>query len=180
MTKYRDIPGFPGYRVGSDGSVWSRRRLGRRHSTSPSLPLESSEWHRLKTPILKSGYPSVALRQEGKVVTLLLHRLVLEVFVGPCPDGKEACHFPDRNRTNCRLSNLRWDTRAANSHDAAVHGTRQRGERNGHALLTEDAVRSARLRYAQGATARELANEFQVSRQAMACALSRRTWKHVA
>ena len=36
QVEYRDVPGWPGYRVGDDGSVWSlwkRRGLGRGTAT---------------------------------------------------------------------------------------------------------------------------------------------------
>ena len=49
-----------------------------------------------------------------------VHRLVLEAFVGPAPDGMEACHN-DGDPTNNRLDNLRWDTRSANNTDAVRH-----------------------------------------------------------
>jgi hypothetical protein len=38
-----------------------------------------------------------------------IHRLVLETFVGPPPDGYECDHI-DRNPKNNRLENLRWVT----------------------------------------------------------------------
>lgn len=50
-------------------------------------------------------------------------RSVLETFVGPCPEGMECCHFPERDRSNNRLDNLRWDTHHENVLDAVRHGT---------------------------------------------------------
>ena len=47
--------------------------------------------------------------------------LVLEAFVGPRPDGHECCHYDDDPMNN-HLSNLRWDTRSANSFDAIRNG----------------------------------------------------------
>lgn len=52
----------------------------------------------------------------------LIHRLVLEAFVGPCPAGLECCHN-DGDRGNATLRNLRWDTRAANTLDAVRQRT---------------------------------------------------------
>lgn len=51
-----------------------------------------------------------------------VHSLVLEAFVGPRPNGMECCHR-DGDRGNAALSNLRWDTRSANTKDAVAHGT---------------------------------------------------------
>lgn len=179
--EYRNIEGFPGYRVGDDGSVWSLRRHGRRCKANRLLPSIATAWRRLKTPVNpRSGYPSVALRVLGEVRTMLVHRLVLKSFVGSCPDGMEACHFPDRSRTNCKLSNLRWDTRKANSKDSDSHGTRAIGERSGSAKLTESDVRDARQKYARGGvTVLSLSNYYGVSRATMGEAIRRKTWRHV-
>lgn len=179
-VEYRDIPGFPGYRVGDDGSIWSNRRLGRRYKLSRDEPLLTDDWHRLAPDKVKNGYIVVSLRHNGKRMMFPLHRLVLESFVGPCPEGMEACHSPDRTRSNCRLDNLRWDTRQANSDDQQKHGSRQRGERNGHAKLTESVVREARQRYVHGdISIRKLATEYGISRLTLGDAIRRVTWRHV-
>lgn len=68
------------------------------------------------------GYPGVSLRRPGVRKTGYIHRLVLEAFVGPCPEGMEGCHN-DGTASNNRLSNLRWDTSIANAQDKARHGT---------------------------------------------------------
>jgi len=99
---YREIPGFPGYRVGDDGSVWI---------------LKDGEWVRVNSSRHKSGYRRVRLLRDGKYHSLLVHRLVLEAFVGPCPDGMEVCHYPDTDKANNRLENIRWDTHAENMKD---------------------------------------------------------------
>lgn len=51
-----------------------------------------------------------------KRVNRKVHRLMLEAFVGPCPDGQEACHWDDVADHNV-LENLRWDTRPNNIAD---------------------------------------------------------------
>lgn len=57
------------------------------------------------------------LRIETSHRRVLLHRLVLEAFVGPCPPGCEARHVHDPDRGNCRLSNLAWGTKKENADD---------------------------------------------------------------
>lgn len=57
-----------------------------------------------------------------------VHRLVLQAFVGPCPTGKMCCHWDDGPKNN-RLSNLRWDTRSKNVHDAVRNGRNFRAAR---------------------------------------------------
>ena len=52
---------------------------------------------------------------DNKQRTLLIHRLVLESFVGPCPDGMVACHI-DGDPHNNDIANLQVMTKA--DHDA--------------------------------------------------------------
>jgi hypothetical protein len=47
--------------------------------------------------------------------------MVLEAFVGPSPEGMEACHRDDVPANN-HLSNLRWDTHRANLREASRNG----------------------------------------------------------
>ena len=90
----------------------------------------------LKTP---NGYLQVAL-SVGYVRTVkLVHRLVLEAFVGPCPPRCQACH-QDNDRLNNRIVNLRWDTASANGLDKRRHGTALVGERNPASRLTDQHV----------------------------------------
>ncbi|SLH06239.1 NUMOD4 motif-containing HNH endonuclease [Mycobacteroides abscessus] len=64
-----------------------------------------------------------------------IHSLVLEAFIGPRPDGMECCHN-DGDRSNARLSNLRWDTRSENTLDAVRQRTNHNAKKqtcpNGH------------------------------------------------
>lgn len=68
------------------------------------------------------GYRVAGLYRGNKGTNAPVHRLVLEAFVGPCPDGMEACHG-NGVRDDNRLENLRWDTRKANVADMLNHGT---------------------------------------------------------
>ena len=91
-----------------------------------------------KTDVRPDGYESVRLlKAEAK--TLLVHRIVLEAFVGKRPDGFHACHT-DGDKANNSLANLRWDTVAANAADRIRHGRQARGEHHGNATLTNDKV----------------------------------------
>lgn len=70
------------------------------------------------------GYVLVDLWRNNRSVTKRVHRLVLEAFVGPAPEGAEACHG-NGVRTDNRLSNLRWDHRLENMRDVVRHGHHQ-------------------------------------------------------
>lgn len=115
------VPTWEGfYEVSDQGRVRSVDRVIE-HPTSGS-----SFW---KGRILKQ---SAAGRSGHLVVTLIdsvgrrrrvakVHQLVLEAFVGPRADGMECCHANDIPADN-RLSNLRWDTHAANTQDQVRNG----------------------------------------------------------
>ena len=88
------------------------------------------------------------LRRDGKSFSKFVHRLVLETFVGPCPENMEGCHN-DGNPRNNRLSNLRWDTHEANRADMLLHGTTtkppvHRGEAHPQATLSDEQVAEIR------------------------------------
>ncbi len=146
-VEYRDVPGFPGYRVGDDGSVWSCWRLkGCGKGRGGRAVMSHMHWRKLKPKVLRSGHLLATLRPGMQY--RLVHRLVLEAFVGPCPKGRECCHN-DGNPGNNNLSNLRWDTHRANMGDRSRHGTQpcRKGERNGAAKLTRRDVESIRIAY---------------------------------
>ena len=79
----------------------------------------------------------VRLSVASHPTTRLVHRLVLESFVGLRPDGTEACHS-DGNPGNNRLDNLRWDTHESNMADMRRHGTNRNAQKTrcklGHPL----------------------------------------------
>jgi HNH endonuclease/Homeodomain-like domain len=74
-----------------------------------------------------------------------VHRLVLETFVGPCPDGLLTCHN-DGDPTNNRVNNLRWDTPKANAADRVSHGNTWAGGRNGSKLSKSQRQKVFRLK----------------------------------
>lgn len=171
-TAYRDIPGFPGYRVGDDGSVWScRERLWVPGKPGSTWRL-GGEWHRLRE-LAHNGYMTVVL-YPGQV-RIGVHRVVLLAFVGPPPsEHLDACHG-DGNPANNRLDNLRWDTRSGNMADAVRHGTTCRGSKHGGAKLDEAAVRLIRS-MAGRATQREIANKIGVTRSLISAVLRKKCW----
>ena len=96
-------PDFPDYSVSSNGRVWSRRGHGRF----------------LKPCDTRFGHRMVML---GRGNNRLVHRLVMEAFVGPRPDGFEVRHLNGNGADN-RLANLAYGTRTENIRDALAHGT---------------------------------------------------------
>jgi len=174
-VEYRDIPGFPGYRVGDDGSVWSCLQLvplrGRRGTKS----VIGTTWKRLSAAIPSGGRPRVSVCRSGVTRTRQVAHLVLEAFVGPRPQGQEACHG-DGNVANNRLTNLRWDTHSGNMADKLAHGTHNRGVRHSLAKLTEEQVVLIRKRVASGDSFTSVAVAMGVSRYAVRSIIKGKSW----
>lgn len=160
------------YRISKRGEVqsaWTRR--GRKC-------LISDSWRSLQ-PIQRHGYLTINLTKGGgQKQNRSVHRLVLEAFVGPCPDGLVACHNDGDPRNN-DLSNLRWDTPLANSDDKLLHGTMCRGEAARHAKLREHEVLDIRRLGAEGHSTSSLAERFQVSVRNIRAIISGRSWRHL-
>lgn len=146
----------------------------------------SDRWRALTpTPVGKKvAHLKVSLSRDGKQTTFLVHRLVLEAFVGPCPEGMEACHDPDPDPTNNRLDNLRWDTPKANGQDRIRHGSQARGEANGSSKLTRDIVaKILYLRRTEGLGGRAICRRLGIGtslRNAADHVIYGKTWRHVA
>jgi hypothetical protein len=168
IIKHTYISGCVGYCCGTDGSVWSRHSLNGRGLVD--------KWHRLRPPVSPTnGYANVYIAGLG---TRDVHRLILETFVGPCPEGMEACHA-DGNRLNNRLDNLRWDTPKGNAADRAKHGTLAVGSRVGSAVLQEGNIETIGRLRSEGLTYADIAELFEVDKGTIRAAHEGRTWKHV-
>ena len=162
---WADVVRYPGYLVSDRGRMRSLKRNSDRI---------------MKTTLNHAGYPVVSLaNSEGPRRQLFVHRLTLEAFVGPCPPGMEACHA-DGNRANGHLSNLRWDTRKANSDDCARHGHHMIGTRCRRAVLQEaDIPEILRIGKEEGIGYARIADRLGHPRYAVRHVLYGSSWKHV-
>jgi len=106
------VPDWTGYEVSSRGGVRSvERKLTDGRTAGGVL---------LKLMPDKDGYLYVTLSVGNRRRRVHVAVLVLEAFVGPCPEGCEACHGNGR-RKDCRRINLRWGTRPENRQDREKH-----------------------------------------------------------
>lgn len=116
--QWRPVVGYEGhYEVSDHGRVRSLDRIAPYGNTTR----RRRGTIRKTRPAPKGGHLMLNLTREKTIRGAYVHRLVLEAFVGPCPDGMEACHHDD-DPTNNHLSNLRWDTRGANLKDRYRNG----------------------------------------------------------
>ena len=108
--RWLPVPGYEGfYEVSDLGNVWSTPR--------PRTP------GGLMKPVAgPNGYRQVTLTMGGKQKRVRIHRLVMLVFEGPCPEGMEVRHL-DGNVANNRRDNLAYSDHRTNMHDKRVHGT---------------------------------------------------------
>lgn len=96
--------------------VWFTNRWGQRIQRTVPPKLRKLSAHK------NGGHLYVKLHNGAERKPFFVHRLVLENFVGPCPDGWQCRHL-DGDPTNNHVSNLKWGTPSENTIDAVRHGT---------------------------------------------------------
>jgi len=117
---WKDVKNFEGYYQVSD--------LGRvkRLAGSPKCKTD-----RILKYAVRTNYGYVDLCENSKTTSYPVHRLVLETFVGPQPEGKDPDHRNEIKLDN-KLSNLRW---------LNIYKNRAKlGESNGSSKLKEGEV----------------------------------------
>jgi HNH endonuclease/NUMOD4 motif-containing protein len=117
------VPDYEGlYRVSNRGDVWSQPRA----TTHGGI---------LRQAVTKAnGYHWVSPSKDGIQKPREVHKIVMEAFVGPCPEGQEVRHLdgnPGNNRwapgdeaeTVAAGGNLIYGTHSENMQDKHRHGT---------------------------------------------------------
>lgn len=177
---WKPVKDFPDYLISNHGRVRSiTARKGSRANINGGLIKAHVGYQAKNTPACLK----VSLRKDKKTFHTRVHRMVLEAFVGPCPEGLEGCHN-DGDFTNNHVSNLRWDTHRANMHDQARHGTKSKppilyGENHHNAKLTAEKVLAIRAFPVLPGARAELARKYNTSIPTIQRVLTRKVWKHV-
>ncbi|WP_051509084.1 HNH endonuclease signature motif containing protein [Rhizobium favelukesii] len=131
----------------------------------------------LMTRRLNTGYDYVSLSKASKVTSVTIHRLVCIAFHGQ-PDGRVVNHI-DGDKTNNHAENLEWVTYGQNNKHAFDTGlkkpTDSRGERNGRAKLTNEAVAEIRDN-PHSLTGVALARKFKVTPQLVSLVRQGKSW----
>ena len=125
---------------------------------------------------------TILCKGDGEFVHLV-HRLVLETFVGPCPEGLECRHL-DGNELNNNLDNLAWGTKAEQIEDKKRHGTFDNsgqlpGEGHWNNKLTEQQAIEIRTRAKNGERPCRLCKEFDVSEATIRDIRDGKSWRHL-
>ena len=138
--EWRPVVGYEGYYEVSDhGNVRSLDRVvprGRHAQTVIGRALSPSA--------KPSGHMQVSIiGADRKQRTRMVHQLVLDAFVGPCPEGMEACHADDDPRNN-HVGNLRWGTRSSNMRERVANGRHNESRKthcvHGHEFTPENTL----------------------------------------
>ncbi len=129
-----------------------------------------------------SGHLKVTLYKDNAKYICYVHRLVLETYVGFCPDGQECRHL-DGNASNNNLGNLCWGTCLENVLDAIKHGTHntaKKGELHHNNKLTERDVRMIIYMWRTKLfTQREIAKSYNVCFVTVNDIIHKRRWNHI-
>lgn len=164
--EWRIITDFPDYEVSNQGRV--RRRVYRNYRKAGTLLAQTPNQYGYNTVCLCNG-PIVRKRVQT-------HSLVMQEFVGPCPNGYEINHI-DLNKTNNNLDNLEYLTHSENVLHANRNGSGTRGEKHGNAKLTKEDVLAIRNDYdSDTCTEDQLAARYKVTRSAINHILRRTRW----
>ena len=167
MTEvWAPVPGWEGYyEVSTHGRVRGVERTAFNGRSRDA----GVQGRVLSVFLSQEGYPCAHLWKSGKRTLRKVHTLVLTAFVGPRPDGMEACHENDVKADN-RLENLRWDTKRANAAD------KRGNQRQPRKLSAEVVIEMRRLRKEEGLPFAEIAKRFGCSRAAAQKAISGKTY----
>lgn len=129
VEEWKPVVGYEAsYEVSNRGRVRSVERVVMRSNGLPQRWRERI----LRLGPHKAGYLQVSLWFGGVERKRMVHRLVMEAFVGPCPEEHEVCHGDGDPKNNC-IENLRYGTHSENMFDKVKHG-RHHGSRRTHCL----------------------------------------------
>ena len=156
IVEYRDIPNYPGYRAGNDGSIWSCwKRTGSAYYGN-CRHVESDTWKKLKPQLSKkTGRARYTLRHESCLLDQ--HQAayyILLAFISPQPPGMIALHKDD-DCTNDALYNLYWGTYSDNARDRFINNGK--GNRS---QLDEDEYSEIIERRLSGETLQSIADDY--------------------
>ncbi len=168
---WKEIPGLEGYYSASNlGRVRSECRKVKRGDGFLRVKQRMLSVH-----IHRTNGGSFLAHVGDTQKTMSVHRSVALAFIGPRPPGYEVRHL-DGDVSNNALSNLVYGTKSENESDKLVHGTSNRGERNGQSKLTDKIVRMVRR---SSRTNVSLAIELGVSDSTISMVRSKLRWGHV-
>lgn len=156
------------YAVTENGRVFSLYYRNRNTFEKRENPYE------MKTSLVR-GYKRLILANPKR--NKLVHNLVLELFVGPRPEGCLAAHKNDI-KTDNRLENLYWATRSENAKDAIRNGKFPMERKHGNCKLSNSDVAEIFRLFDSGMKKRHIANKFGVKENTVGGIINRNMRKY--
>lgn len=175
---WKPIENYPDYIISSNGQVKRQTPANNKHKKLKFLKPTYSSNHKNKNP-----HPKITLYKNGKPNTMSLSRLILFVFSGNPPIGKDQCNHIDGNRKNNSIENLEWVSGKENVQHALNTGLRKkqaRGEKCGNSKLKNSEVKKIkRMLSTKKYLLNEIAVKFGVKRCAIWDIKHNKTWNHI-
>lgn len=145
------LPSFNDYSINEKGQIWS------------------SKFGRIMKPHKHKKHKYLQIKIKGRCKKI--HQLLLEVFVGPCPEGMQCRHL-DGNPENNELKNLKWGTAKENAQDRVNHGKAAK-------KLTYLEVKEIKFLLKQGIKQKDISKQFNVDPSLISDINTRKVWTHV-
>lgn len=162
--EYKDVPGYLGYIVGTNGDVWSCRTQSAN---------KFGEWKKLKQK-QNSSNKRMEVGIGSPTVTIQVHRLVLMTFIGERPNGLECCHN-NGDYLNNNLSNLRYDSRESNTLDRHKHNNFKQIKQK----LDDKTASEILWKLQNNGTVSQIARDYNLSYDLIQNIKHGRSWKHI-
>ncbi len=169
---WKNFPGDPNYMVST---------LGRVQSMDRKLPFRGVMRIHKGTVLSQvdngAGYLYVAL---GKRIKLSVHRLVAQTWI-PNPENLPEVNHKDYDRSNNKVDNLEWCTRAYNAKHAfanKISTSKMPGESNPRCKITNEIVHNIRLEPTYIRTV-DLLQKYNLSASQISKIRLRRVWTHI-
>lgn len=167
------IVNCPGYEVSNSGQIrsWRKTGPGNRYRDKPLI---------LKPHMDDHGYLYVTLtNKKGKQCQGMIHRKVLETFVGKSPKGMQCQHLNDVRNDNW-LNNLKWGTPKENSQNMIDHGNSRFGEMCHLSKLTRTIIKNIIFDLYQGKLyQKEIAQKYNTTQTNVSSIKLNKTWRHI-
>ena len=166
MEIWKEVKGSYGpYEVSSEGRM---RRKGRILKTRANPKFGYVQIRMYKSESVKdTSYP-------------LVHRLAVEAFIGPIPEGHQVNH-KNGNRSDNRLENLEIVTASANNLHMwrELNRSKDVGSQHPRSVLTEADVLRIREQHLFGAKQTDIAQIFGIDKTTVRDIVHRRHWTHI-